>query len=555
MVKGVGNANEGGAHPAHEKMSRAILEMEPTMDLIIHNAKIWLGNASFAQALAANRGRIAAVGTNQQVQALGDKTTRIIDAGGRLLLPGFNDAHVHLIEGGFHLLGVDLRDARDPEEFCRRLRAKAAQLPRGCWITGGFWDHEGWPDKQLPNKELIDRAVPDHPIFVVRIDWHIGCANSLALNLAGIDSHTKAPPGGVIDRDAASGEPTGILRETAHRLIDQAKPPPDKEQTLQALRAALNHAAALGVTSIQGACQDGDIALYQELLETGELTLRISAWHNVADRPDIQRLENIEQIQHPYLRTGTAKFFCDGSFGATTALLSQPYLGDAENVGVAVHDEKEFIDIVDVLHRNGRQMAIHAIGDRAVTRTLDAIAAAQKQHGRKNLRHRIEHAQMVRDQDMKRFEALGIVASVQPSHAIDDMRWIENRVGERASTTYRLNSFYQAGAAVAFGTDWTVEPIDPMLTLYAAVTREYPQGGPEGGWQPQEKVTLEQALTGYTIGSAFAEHCEQVKGRLSPGFYADLVILSQDLFTTPPRQWLETKVDVTVVGGKVVFER
>ncbi len=528
--------------------------MRIQLDLIVHNAKIWIGKDHFVSALAVAQDRIAVMGSDAKILPLRKNHTRMIDAGGRLLLPGFNDAHVHFIEGGFQLLSVDLRDAADQEEFCRRLQQKAQQLPKGTWITGGYWDHERWPDKKLPSKELIDRVVPDHPVFVVRLDWHIGCANSLALQLAGIDRYTQSPSGGVIDHDPITGEPTGILRETAQRLIEQARPAPNKAQTLEALETALQHAAQLGVTSIQGACKADELQLYQELIDQQRLTLRVSAWDYINQPSDIETLQ-AQVIRHPYLRTGTAKLFCDGSFGASTAWLWQPYEFDAQYFGVAVHEPNTFLQLVEELHRRGRSMCIHAIGDRAVSLSLDALEAAMQRHGNRNARHRIEHAQMVCDVDVSRFASLGVIASIQPSHAIDDMRWIEERIGGRARTAYRFQSFLQAGVAVAIGSDWTVEPLDPMLNLYAAVTREYPQGGPIGGWQPQEKVSLEEVLIAYTQGSAFAEGTERDKGRLLPGYYADFVILSDDLFQLPPSQWLQTKAEWTVVGGRVVFER
>jgi len=523
------------------------------MDWILHNARVWMGGDRFCEALAVRDGCIAAVGTDGQVLPLRQPGSRIVDLQGALVIPGFNDAHLHLMEGGFHLLGVDLRPARDRGDFCRRLQDKARTLPKGSWITGGFWDHERWPDKKLPDRRLIDQAVPDHPVFVVRVDWHIGVANSLALRLAGISAGTAAPEGGVIDRDPVTGETTGILRDSAHRLISAVIPAPDRAQSTAALGAAMDHASQRGVTSIQGACSDEDLSLYREMESHGELQLRMSCWHNIADRHAADTLDPADVMDWPFLRAGIAKLFVDGSFGATTALLSEPYESEPGQCGLAIHERGELLEIARRIHCAGRPMAIHAIGDLAVTWALDAIEAAQATDSA-SLRHRIEHAQMVRDDDLPRFKRSGIIASLQPSHAIDDMRWIEKRIGRRARLAYRFRSLLEAGTAVAIGTDWTVEPMDPMLTLYAAVTREFPEGGPSGGWQPQEKVTLIEALTAYTAGSAYAEQREGVKGMLQPGYWADLTVLSDDIFSLPAEKWLTTTATATMVDGRMVWD-
>ncbi len=525
------------------------------MDLILINGAIWRSGQSFAQALAVNHGRITAVGANEEILRLRTHQSRCIDAGGRLVLPGFNDSHVHFLEGGFHLLGVDLRDAASPAEMGRRLAHAAAGLPPGNWISGGFWDHERWPGKPLPHRALIDAAVPDHPVFVVRLDWHMGVANSQALRLAGIDADTPSPAGGAIDLDPASGAPTGILRDEAMRLITRILPAPSTAERQKAAGSAMQHAARLGVTTVQGSCTAEELAFYRALEQEGKLKCRISAWHSVAGPEDVEKMAGEPKLDTPLLRSGTAKLFSDGSFGASTAWLFEPYEGSAANFGLAIHAPEMLQKMVTRIDALGWQMAIHAIGDRAVHETLTALERAQAANAAGARRHRIEHAQMVRTQDMPRFKKLGILASLQPSHAIDDLRWIADRIGTRTALAYRYRSFVEHGIPVALGTDWTVEPLTPLLTLYAAVTREKPGGGPAGGWHSRECVGLAQALQDYTRGSAFAMGRETVQGALTPGYYADFIVLDQNLFETNPRDWLAAGVDVTVVAGEVIYDR
>jgi predicted amidohydrolase YtcJ len=471
-----------------------------------------------------------------------------------LVLPGFNDSHVHFMEGGFSLQDVDLRDARDEAEFCEKLKAKAATMSRGAWITGGYWDHEKWPCKRLPSKELLDSVVPDHPVFIVRLDWHIACANSLALQLARIDSQTASPPGGAIDRYPQTGEPTGILRDEAERLVYRVIPQSSAADKEAAALAAMRHAASLGITSVQGECKAEDQAIFSRLAEEKRLTTRMSVWQSIAHPGDAEALRDLPQVHEPFFSRRTAKLFVDGSFGAGTALLFEPYLDAPNYCGLAIHDQVILESMIQEIDRLNWHLAVHAIGDRAVDMALTALEKARTQNGEQSRRHRIEHAQMVRNQDLARFRDLSLIASVQPSHAIDDMHWIENRIGQRIDTAYRLRSFLQNGIAVACGTDWTVEPLDPMLTLYAAVSREFPAGGPEGGWQPQEKISLVQAIQIYTEGAAFAEEQEQCKGRLKSGCYADFVLLEPDFLYRSPQAILHSRIQTTVVDGRIVHD-
>lgn len=524
------------------------------MDSIWINGKLWDAYAH-VQAMAVCNGKIHSLGSNQEMLSLATRETAVFDMKGCLVLPGFNDSHVHFMEGGFSLQGVDLRDAQDEEELVRRLGEKARTLPPGAWITGGYWDHEKWPSRRLPGKALLDSAVSDHPVFILRLDWHVACANSLALALAGIDRHTLSPAGGTIDRDAATGEPTGILRDEAQRLVQRVIPADSAEEKEAAALAAMRHAAGLGITSVQGECREDDQMIFQRLAEEQKSTVRMSVWQSVAHPDDVKRVADVAQCHSPFFRRHTAKLFVDGSFGASTALLFEPYLDSPDSCGLAIHEQPILEEMVAALDRMNWQLAVHAIGDRAVDLTLKAYEQARESNGMGSHRHRIEHAQMVRAQDLHRFRELQLVASVQPSHAIDDMRWIEHRIGSRVHTAYRLRSFLQHGIHVACGTDWTVEPLDPMLTLYAAVCRELPEGGPAGGWQAQEIISLVQAIELYTEGSAWAEGLASSKGRLKPGYYADFILLEPDFLYRSPQAILHSRVQTTVVGGHIVYDR
>ncbi len=518
--------------------------------LLIRNSRFWTPDSGVLpeNSVWIEAGIIKAFG-DESLQYAVSKGTPTLDAQGGLFLPGFNDAHLHLIEGGFHLLGINLRDARDEEEFVQRLADRARTLAKGTWITGGYWDHQAWPSRRYPTRELIDRLVPDHPVFVVRLDWHIGVANSLALQLAGITRDTPDPRGGRIERDSVTGEPTGILQDTAHEFVYRVFPQPSPQERQQAARAALDHAARLGVTSVQGQLNAAEIETLSQLEQRGELTLRVSAWQLAQSTPAV-RVPTFD-----FMTTGPLKLFADGSLGAGTAWMCEPYTDRPDFSGLEIHERDQLIEQVVDLDRQGHRLVIHAIGDCGVRSVLDAFEAARKANGTLRRRHRIEHVQVLKENDIYRFAELGVVASIQPTHAIDDMRWIEDRIGDRISDAYRFASLLENNVRVALGTDWTVEPLDPLLTLYASVVRERPEGGPEGGWMPRERVRLKQALTCYTLGSAFAEEQEYRKGCLAPGFLADMILLEHDPFDEDPHQLLNNRVNVTIVDGHVVYDR
>jgi predicted amidohydrolase YtcJ len=529
-------------------------------DLIVTNGVVHTmdPNQPTAEAVAVYRNRVVAVGSSKEIMKLAGAGTRVIDAKKRLVLPGFNDAHTHFLSGGFQLSSVDLRDANSPQEFAERIRRFAATRPSDRWITGGDWDHERWPDAKLPTKDLIDGFTPNTPVFVNRLDGHMALANSLALKLAGVTKQTLDPPGGVIVRDPKTGEPTGILKDAAQSFVWKVVSPSSFEEKLAAARAASEYAAKLGVTSVQDMSAGTDVGVYQTLLDRGELKTRIYA---VAPLPAWERLARTGVRAHfgsEMLRVGGLKGFADGSLGSTTALFYEPYRDDPSTSGIAgdeMYPEGAMLTRVREADRAGLQILIHAIGDRANDLILSIYEQVERENENRDRRFRIEHAQHLRAKDIPRFARDKIIASMQPYHAIDDGRWAEKRIGkERAKTTYAFRSLLDAGATLAFGTDWTVAPLNPMLSLYAAATRRTLDGKNPKGWVPEQKISVEEAVRAYTVGSAYAEFQEGVKGSITPGKLADLVILSRDIFQIDPKEIESVKVVATILDGVVVYE-
>ncbi|HJT72083.1 MAG TPA: amidohydrolase family protein [Terriglobales bacterium] len=541
-------------------LSVAEAQRKPTADLIITHARIWTVDKAHptAQAVAVLGERIVAVGSNAEVEAWRGPQTHIIDAGGKLLLPGFNDAHVHFITGGMQLDSVQLTDATSKEEFARRIGERAKVTPKGEWILNGDWDETNWNPPVLPTKELIDPLTPDTPVFVSRHDGHMVLANSLALKLAGITAQTPDPPGGVIVRDA-QGNPTGALKDAAMDMAARAIPPLSHNQRLHAANRAMNHALSLGLTSVQNMNPDyADIAVYNEMLDRGELKIRIYAAPLITGVDDQAKIGIRHAFGGPFLRIGAVKAFADGSLGSRTAYFFEPYL-DEPNARGLLSDEMHPISLMrDRMMKAddaGIQICTHAIGDEAISTTLDLYADIAKAHGEADRRFRIEHAQHMAAKDFDRFAQLQVIASVQPYQAIDDGRWAETRIGhDRASRTYAFRSFLNHGVRLAFGTDWDVVPLDPIQTLYAAVTRATLDGKNPNGWFPEQKLTVAEAVEAYTMGSAYAEFQEKEKGSIAPGKLADMVLLSQDIFSIPPEKIRDTKVLKTFVGGKLVWD-
>ncbi|HEV2801303.1 MAG TPA: amidohydrolase [Pyrinomonadaceae bacterium] len=530
------------------------------VDLVVINANVRTLDKTrpVGEAVAVYGNRIAAVGTNAEIRKLAGERTRIIDAQGALVLPGFNDAHVHFIDGGSHLASVQLRDAATPQEFAERIRQFAAKTPKGRWIMGGDWDHERWPGAPLPTKELIDKFTPDHPVFVNRLDGHMALANSVALKLAGVTKETRDPNGGLVVRDAQTGEPTGVLKDAAMSFVYAKIPAPSFEEKLEAARAATEHAASLGVTSVQDMSAGADVGVYQTLASQGRLKTRVYA---VSPLPRWERLAQAgvrAGFGSDLLRVGGLKGFADGSLGSTTALFFDPYNDAPATRGLPSDEmfpEGEMQKRVESADSAGLQVMIHAIGDSANDRILSVYEAVTKTNGARDRRFRIEHAQHIRAADIVRFARGRVIASMQPYHAIDDGRWAEKRIGhERARTTYAFRSLLDAGATLAFGTDWYVAPLDPIQSIYAAVTRRTLDGKNPQGWIPEQKITVEEAVRAYTEGSAYAEFAEDSKGTLAPGKLADFVLLSQDIFRINPAEIERTKVRLTIMDGRVVYE-
>ena len=535
-------------------------QSQPAADLIIRNAKVWTveKNHPTAQAVAVLGDRIVAVGSNDAVEAWHGTQTRVIDAAGKLLLPGFNDAHVHFVDGGLALDSVQLNDATGATEFARRIDERAKRTPKGEWVTGGDWDETKWTPARMPTRELIDALTPDTPVFVNRYDGHMALANSVTLRLAGITAKTPDPPGGVIVRDA-QGNPTGALKDAAMDYVYKVAPPLSHEQRLQAVKRALAHAASLGVTSVQHMNPEyADIAVYQELLQRGALTARIYAAPLITGVDDQVKIGVRHAFGGPFLRIGALKAYADGSLGSATAYFFDPFSNQPNNHGL-LSDEMHPVSLMqDRMMRAdaaGLQICTHAIGDQGISIILDLYTEVVKAHGKSDRRFRIEHAQHMAAKDFDRFANLHVIASVQPYHTIDDGRWAEQRIGhDRSSRTYAFRTFLDHGVRLAVGTDWNVAPLDPMLTVYAAVTRATLDGKNPNGWFPEQKLTLPETIEAYTLGSAYAEFQENEKGSITPGKLADMVLLSDDIFVSDPAKIRDVKIMTTIVGGKIVWD-
>ena len=534
-------------------------EPKPSATLIVTNAAVYTVDKQQpkAQAVAVIGDRIVAVGSSADINLWRGPQTKMIDSGGKLLLPGFNDAHVHFIQGGAQLEQVQLTDVTTPEEFAKRVAVQVKKTPKGEWILGGRWDETKWAKQELPTKALLDPVSGDIPIFVERYDGHEALANSLAMKLAGVDGKTPDVPGGVIVRDAG-GNPTGVFKDAAMPLIYKAIPPMAQEQRLRAARAAMKHAASVGVTSVQHMNPEfADVAAYSELAEKGELTTRIYAAPMETDWRDQAKVGIRRAWGSSYLRLGAVKGYADGSLGSRTAYMFEPFNDDPGNRGLLsdeMHPPSAMRDRLMQADAAGLQLRVHAIGDRGISMILDIFSDIEKEHSYHDQRFAVEHAQHMAQKDFERFAKLHVIASMQPYHAIDDGRWAEGRIGhDRARYSYAWRSFLDHGVALAFGTDWPVAPLDPILGLYAAVTRATLDGKNPGGWIPEEKITLPEAIEAYTVGAAFAEFQEREKGSITPGKLADMVILNDNIFDLKPEAIRNVKVKTTILGGKVVY--
>jgi predicted amidohydrolase YtcJ len=531
-------------------------------DLVVTGGTVWTGvaDAPLAEAVAIRGDRIVAVGTDVEIRRLAGPATRVVDAAGGLVLPGFIDTHVHFIDGGFRLASVQLRDAATPQEFIARIAAFARTVPEGTWITGGDWDHQNWGG-ELPRREWIDSITPAHPVWINRLDGHMALANSAALAAAGVTASTADVAGGEIVRDA-NAVPTGVLKDNAMALVNRAEAAPSAEMRDRALDAAMQYVAQQGVTSIHNMGSWDDLAAFERAHQAGRLKTRIyaavplSTWERLRDTIAARGGSRGNE----WLRTGGLKGFVDGSLGSKTAAFHEPFTDAPGERGLLVNTPEEMHRMISGADRSGLHVMVHAIGDRANGMLLDIFERVARENGPSatvgGRRFRIEHAQHLAPADIPRFRQLGVIPSMQPYHAIDDGRWADRVIGaERSRTTYAFRDLLDAGAGLAFGSDWFVAPPTPLEGIYAAVTRRTLDDAHPGGWVPEQRITVEEALVAYTRSAAFASFEEDSKGTLQAGRLADLVVLDRNLLRVAPESIRDARVVMTVVGGMVVWEQ
>lgn len=523
------------------------------------NGKIYTVNENqpLAEAVIVDGNKISFVGSNSDAGKLIDASTEVIDLKGKLMLPGFIDNHVHFIGGGFYLLGIDLRPANSTTEFKQILKGYARKHP-GKWITGGYWDHEKWEVNDLPTKDMLDDAVPDQPVFVDRLDGHMGVANSLALKMAGITKDTESPDGGLIVKDPVTGEPTGVLKDNAMYFINKLIPDPTAEENYEALLAALDETKRLGITSVQDITYGAALSAFQKAKDEGKLTCRIFTRWPISNYNNHVNKNIRIGYGDELLSMGSLKAFADGSLGSSTAWFFERYDQDTLTTGLAMDIitdgsmEKWCMDA----DKNKLQLSVHAIGDKANSYMLDLYEEITNENPEWDRRFRIEHAQHVRFEDIPRFAELGVIASAQPYHCIDDGVWAEKRIGpERIKYTYPFKSFLDAGVKLCFGTDWYVAPLNPLWGIYAAVTRRTLDGKNPDGWVPDQKISVEDAIKCYTINSAYASFEENIKGSIEVGKLADMVVLSDDILTINPIEIENVVVEMTVFDGKIFYQK
>ena len=542
-------------------------------DLVLVHAHIYTVNARqpWAQALAVRDGRILAVGTDRDMARYRGASTKVIDAKGRLVLPGFTDCHAHFLDGSFTLQQVNLDDATTISEIVRRVKTYAAAHPKDPWLLGRGWVYPVFGPSGLPDKKYLDAIVPDRPVYLESYDGHTWWANSKALEAAHITRETANPPGGEIVRDPATGAPTGALKEdAADAVVRRAIPEPSREAKLQAIRAGMKHANQFGVVRVHVpgsvyAHKDDlqNVDLLEELRHSGELTLRFYLAYRLdppemSDRQLAEILQARDRYHDDWIAAGAAKFFIDGVIETHTAAMLAPYSNDPALSGQLLWEAEKYKRSVAELDGRGIQVFTHAIGDRAIRVALDAYEDATKRNDMTNARHRIEHVEDVSAADIARFAQLGVIASMQPLHAYPDEdafeAWVPSVGPERAQRAWAWHSIQAAGGVLAFGSDWPIVTLSPWPGLQNAVTRQTTEGEPKDGWIPAQRITLSEAIKGYTLNAAFAGRREKTEGSLEPGKLADLVVVSQDIFKVDPLKIGETKVLLTMVGGRVVYE-
>jgi predicted amidohydrolase YtcJ len=526
-------------------------------ELVIRNARIWTGvpESPWASALAISGDRIVAVGSDASIAGLVGADTELIDSPPGLVVPGFIDSHMHLLSSGFELASVQLRDAATPEEFVRRIGARVGDMAPGEWIQGGSWDHQNWGG-ELPQRGWIDAATPRNPVFIQRLDGHMALANSKALQLAGIDRNTPDVDGGEIVRDA-EGVPTGILKDKAMDRVTRVLPAPTAAQQDQALESAMDHLLEQGVTTVHTMGYDWtDLAVYRRAHEQGRLRTRIYAMVPISDWRQLAAEVEAGGRGDDWLRIGGLKGFMDGSLGSHTAAFFEPFVDTPQDRGLFVTEPEQMRDWAVAADAMGLQLLIHAIGDRANASLLDIFAEVGDRNGLRDRRFRIEHAQHLRPQEIERIAAMGVIPSMQPYHAIDDGRWADSVIGPgRSRYTYAFRSLIDAGALLAFGSDWSVAPASPILGIHAAVSRQTLDGEHPDGWVPEEKITVQESLAAYTRNGAYASFEEDRKGRLAPGLLADVVLLDRDITTVSMDDVRRARVLRTIVGGKTLYRR
>ena len=533
------------------------MSQQNPVTLAIVNAKVWTANPRqpWASGIAVSGDRITLVGSSAEVAKLAAAapSARVIDAGGALVTPGFIDSHVHFLAGGFNLSSVQLRDASTPEEFTRRIRDYAATVPPGAWITGGDWDHTLWGG-ELPRHDWIDSVTPNNPVWINRLDGHMALANKLAMNAARVTSATAEVEGGTVVRDA-SGQPTGVFKDNAQSYIDKVQPANPPELDDRSLDAAMHYVAERGVTSVVNMGTFETLAAVERAHKAGKLITRIYAVTPIAQWERLRDTVAARGKGDHWIRIGGIKGFVDGSLGSHTAAMFAPFTDSPKDSGFLVETEKDLYDWTSGADKAGLQVIVHAIGDRAINTQLNIFERVENENGPRDRRFRIEHAQHLSARDVPRFARLGVIPSMQPYHAIDDGRWAERVIGhERAKLTYAFRSLRDAGARLAFGSDWFVAPPTPLLGIYAAVTRRTLDGKNPDGWIPEQKISVEDALRAYTINGAYASFDDSIKGSIERGKLADIVLIDRDITRIPPEQIADAKVTVTIVGGRVVFE-
>jgi predicted amidohydrolase YtcJ len=554
-------------------------------DLVLKNGDIYTGSTERprVQAIAIRGEWIVATGSDDQVAGAIGAKTRVIDLGGAFAMPGFNDAHVHLVSAGIAKLRLDLEGVKSIAELQQRIRDRLKDSVSGEWIVGRGWDHTLWADNRFPTRADLDAVSRDHPMFFERVDGHVAIVNSRALELAGLTRNSPDPPAGKFVRDPSTGELTGMLEEnSAMDRVERLIPPVTPAQRRRAIELALAELAENGVTSIQdnseaelfgfyeefrdGKSRNGgrvpaapelnDFRIYRALEQEGKLTARITEWLPFnAPAAALEEMRREGGTSSTWLKTGALKGFLDGSLGSRTAAMLAPYSDDPSTSGILRVEPEELKRMAIERDKAGFQIALHAIGDRANRVGLDAFAAVREANGTRDRRDRIEHAQVLSIDDLPRFAALGVIASMQPCHLLDDERWAESRIGsKRAKGAYAWKSLETSGARLAFGTDFPVESVNPLRGLYACITRELPEGGPAGGWEPQEKLPIATCIHEYTIGAAYAQFEENRKGQLVPGMLADVAVFPADIMRLAPADLLGAKTEMTIVGGKIVYE-